>query len=451
MWKDTELRAKKPRDKAYRITENTEVRGSGRMIFEVKPNGKKFFYFQYFRKQPGTKSKRILVLIGPYKQTEKTPGITLVDARAKTLKLSELLRDGVDVKYHLELESLQETTKVREASEAKKHGTFRQLMETYVRSMEASGKRSFKSVESSLNTYVSKPFPEMVNRKANEITTDDIRIIIMRMMKKGITTQCNRVRSHLNTAFVHGLKQDNDPRNYLKEEIKFNLESNPVTNIPIQKDFERVGEHVISEKEICTIWHELPKINIVMSITSSLVKMALVTGQRVGELSKLKWSNVDIEENTILIPASVSKNKKDHIFPLCELSLNVIEELRSLPGGHEYVFPSVNGYQYSIDRHTDPSTYGRELCKFCKNNDDVNKFVARDIRRTWKTLAGKAGLDKSIRDRIQNHSLQDVSSKHYDRYDYLREKRQAMKVWNDYLYLVINPHKKVSHISQRSA
>jgi integrase len=35
----------------------------------------------------------------------------------------------------------------------------------------------------------------------------------------------------------------------------------------------------------------------------------------------------------------------------------------------------------------------------------------RDLRRTWKTLAGQAGISKEIRDRIQNHALHDVSSK----------------------------------------
>ena len=33
---------------------------------------------------------------------------------------------------------------------------------------------------------------------------------------------------------------------------------------------------------------------------------------------------------------------------------------------------------------------------------------------------------------LQNHALQDVSSLHYDRYDYLKEKRAAMDIWNDY-------------------
>jgi integrase len=57
----------------------------------------------------------------------------------------------------------------------------------------------------------------------------------------------------------------------------------------------------------------------------------------------------------------------------------------------------------------------------------------RDLRRTFKTLAGKAGISKEIRDRLQNHALQDVSSKSYDRWSYMPEKRAAMKKWDAYI------------------
>jgi hypothetical protein len=57
----------------------------------------------------------------------------------------------------------------------------------------------------------------------------------------------------------------------------------------------------------------------------------------------------------------------------------------------------------------------------------------RDLRRTWKTLAGKAGVSKEIRDRIQNHALQDVSSKSYDRWNYMPEKRAGMKRWDKFV------------------
>lgn len=47
-------------------------------------------------------------------------------------------------------------------------------------------------------------------------------------------------------------------------------------------------------------------------------------------------------------------------------------------------------------------------------------------------LAGHAGLSKDDRDRLQCHAQSDVSSRHYDRYEYLKEKRQAMDKWSDW-------------------
>ena len=46
---------------------------------------------------------------------------------------------------------------------------------------------------------------------------------------------------------------------------------------------------------------------------------------------------------------------------------------------------------------------------------------------------GKAGIAKDIRDRLQNHSQSDVSSKHYDRYDYWPEKVEASKKWEEWM------------------
>lgn len=47
--------------------------------------------------------------------------------------------------------------------------------------------------------------------------------------------------------------------------------------------------------------------------------------------------------------------------------------------------------------------------------------------------AGRAGISKEIPDRLQNHALQDVSSKSYDRWHYMPQKRAAMKKWDAYV------------------
>jgi integrase len=53
----------------------------------------------------------------------------------------------------------------------------------------------------------------------------------------------------------------------------------------------------------------------------------------------------------------------------------------------------------------------------------------QDLRRTWKTLAASVGIDRMILDRIQNHAFQDVASRHYDKYQYQKEKLAALETW----------------------
>ena len=67
-------------------------------------------------------------------------------------------------------------------------------------------------------------------------------------------------------------------------------------------------------------------------------------------------------------------------------------------------------------------------------------FTPHDLRRTWKTLAGDAQIHKDIRDLLQNHRRTDVSSRHYDHYDYRREKRDGMAIWDAYVDALLKEH-----------
>ena len=151
------------------------------------------------------------------------------------------------------------------------------------------------------------------------------------------------------------------------------------------------------------------------------------------------------------IPSIVSKNGIEHLVPLNAIALSTLKKLKKVTGNYEYTFPGIRGGKYCGDIHINNTTVANIVKDFCAEQGKVTKFVPRDIRRTVKTIMGKAGVTKELRDRIQNHALTDVSSKHYDRYDYLREKRHGLKVWNDYLDLILNPRKNVTRLSQSSA
>ena len=69
---------------------------------------------------------------------------------------------------------------------------------------------------------------------------------------------------------------------------------------------------------------------------------------------------------------------------------------------------------------------------------DLLPVYTQGFAPNLQDLAGKIGLSKEIRDRIQGHALHDVSSKHYDRYDYFREKREALSRWDRHLRRLIS-------------
>jgi len=442
MWTDRQIKGAKPKDRRYRISKPLGVRIQGSLVLDIHTGGTKVFYYQYYRNL-----KRVLIKIGAYKKTPSSVGWTLEGASDKGREYADLLRRGIDPKRYLDEQELVNRGKVIESERAKRQGTLEQLLESYLAAMEADGKRSHESVRYSLRNYVINPFPQLVNRNANMIEADDIEMILYRMISNGITTHSNRVRSFLSAAFNHGLRQEHNPRRYTKEGTKFNLKYNPVSFVPKQADYERVWDHVISEEEIRITWNKLVNGSLIISLVALLVKLGLATGQRVGELSRLKWADIDFNEQTMTVPSGVSKNKLVHVVPLNEISMTVINSLHELTGEYARLFPGSYKGKLLDGKIMYSATIAKVISEFCKQKK-ISKFIARDTRRTVKTLMGKAGILKDTRDRIQNHALKDVSSKHYDRYDYMQEKRQGMKVWNDYLELIINPDKKVTHIKR---
>lgn len=68
---------------------------------------------------------------------------------------------------------------------------------------------------------------------------------------------------------------------------------------------------------------------------------------------------------------------------------------------------------------------------FCERTS-ITRFTPRDLRRTWKTQAGAAGISKEHRDHVQCHRKSDVSALHYDMYEYMNEKTHAMNRWSEW-------------------
>ena len=73
----------------------------------------------------------------------------------------------------------------------------------------------------------------------------------------------------------------------------------------------------------------------------------------------------------------------------------------------------------------------------CEIHDHAIVDEDRHLARLERSL-GELGIAKDVRDRLQNHAYMDVSAKHYDRYDYMAEKRAAAERWCDFLEVTIS-------------
>ncbi len=53
----------------------------------------------------------------------------------------------------------------------------------------------------------------------------------------------------------------------------------------------------------------------------------------------------------------------------------------------------------------------------------------RDLRRTAETHMAALGISSDVRAQIQSHGLGGIQARHYDRHDYMPEKRVALAQW----------------------
>jgi integrase len=61
-----------------------------------------------------------------------------------------------------------------------------------------------------------------------------------------------------------------------------------------------------------------------------------------------------------------------------------------------------------------------------------------DLRRTVETRLAAIGIPEEIRDRVLNHAPQGVGAKHYNKHDYINEKRAALGRWESLLGTILH-------------
>lgn len=294
-------------------------------------------------------------------------------------------------------------------------GTVGDLFEAYTKHLKDSEKPSWKEAEKGLNKIA-----DLLgrHRAARDIEPDEVSDVIRPIFDRGKKSMADHVRSYIRSAYSWGLKSEHDYRS--NSPRRFHLIMNPAAGIPTEP--KTVGTRWLDEDEFLSLyrWLEYPDTPVHPPYTRA-VRILMLTGQRVEEIARLHVDQWDAREK--IIDWSKTKNGKPHAIPVPDIAAELIESI--VPNEHGWFFPSAMDPTRPVSHGTLYSFMWRQ-----RDRGVIPVVTNRDLRRTWKTLAGKAGVSKEIRDRIQNHTLQDVSSKSYDRWNYMPEKRAAMKKWN---------------------
>lgn len=414
---NNQVRTLKATGKRYEAYRATSERGKGRLGVEVSNTGTKRWFYRYFLS--GTRKYIRLGLV--------TDEFTMTIAQKECDKFAQMLAQDTDPKLVLE-EQKQAMNKAKQEEAMK--GSVQQLFESYTEQMKNDGKRTFEAV---LTALEKEAYPIIgPTTKAKDVQPTDVVNVLSRMIQRGAAVQSNRVRSYLVAAFNYGLKHDLNPAQH-HTGVKFGLFMNPAQVVPKQSSAEKAGDNWLSLREVQELLGNFETVPKVGKNMAALMKLCFFTGgQRPYELVASRWDSVEWRDRTLLVSSDISKNKKEHLIPLTENALSVLNELFDKRESSPFIFPKSNDEQ----QHLRTDSFSKAISRYREKYPDFNPFVARDIRRTCKTLMGELGISKEIRDRIQNHALNDVSSKHYDRYDYLPEKRNALIRWEQKLLRV---------------
>ena len=389
-----------------------EGRGTGRLVLVLKPMPTRVtadWMAQQWRDGKRTKKK-----IGAY------PSMSLREAR------EIFSRDFANV--------IQKGRSINIATDTRP-GTVDDLFHGYVANLKDAGKPSWKETEKGLNKIADTLGR---NRLAREIEPEEIVELIRPIYERGARSMADHIRCYIHAAYSWGMKSDNDYRNTSPR--RFRISFNPASGIPTEPKVQ--GTRWLTEEEFVQLyrWLECPDTPVTPSYLRAM-QVLMLTGQRVEEIARLHVDQWDAEER--IIDWSTTKNLQPHAVPVPSLAAELIESIK--PNEHGWFFPSAKDPSKPVSHGTLYSFVWRQ-----RDRGVIPYVTNRDLRRTFKTLAGKAGVPKEIRDRLQNHALQDVSSKNYDRWNYMPEKRAGMTKWDMFVRALL-AEKKASRPKRRAA
>ena len=340
----------------------------------VGTSGRKVFT-QFYRYRG--KVKRYT--IGPY------PAWSLKDARKKASEVVQMAAEGIDPSLE---KKKKRTTKL----------TFEELAEQYIEQYAKPNKRTWKEDKQKLE----KKFSVWNDSEASTISRDDVLDRIEYIKQNHGPVTANR-----NLALIRKLFR------WAKE--KRLVPDNPVTDVP--REPENTRDNMLNDQEIRAFWEGCEEKGYPFGPCFQLM---LITGRREGSVSKMRWTDIDMEAKEWAIPSELDKSGKPQIVPLPDLAIEILRNISQ-----------IGALVFTTTGTTPISGFSRakkDLDKLC----GVDKWQLHDLRRTCRTNLPRLGVAPDISRLTIGHKLQGIDAV-YDRYSYMPEKRGALNKWAEFI------------------
>ena len=384
---DTQIRQAKPRADTYTLTD-----GKG-MYIMINPSGSKLWRYRY-----RIDNKQRQYAIGVY------PEISLAEAREELAHARKLVRQGIDPVLH------RKATKEQTVAESQK--TFRVMAEAWIEQRRPDWSKDYaKQIADTFERHV---FQAIGNRPINSLTTADLLDVLEKMQKK-TPALAMQTRQWMSGVFRYAIVKrlaEIDPASMLRGHIKRPRpkQKRPLTPEELPRFLETLRQY--SERSQ------------VQRTTVLAVHLMLLTFVRTGELRKAKWSEISRDERLWRIPAERMKMSRDHLVPLSNQTVDLLDELHGITGHQQLLFPN--------QRHPKNPMNKGAINAALAFMGYAGRLSGHAFRNTASTLLHEMGYNT---DHIE------MQLAHYDgsvrgRYNaamYLEQRHVLMQDWADYL------------------
>lgn len=431
------IEAAKPRATLYRLADG------GGLYLAIQPTGSKRFHLRY--KDADGKDRWMLISDAGH---DTFPALSLERARELAAAMRAERRAGGDPLQAKKAERLEKQARLAERLAVAQDKLARPTVEIVFKDwLQAElTKRKDRGVET-IRGFKKDVLPRIGGMPAETVRQMHVMTILDAVIARGSNRMAKRFLSELRQMFGYALDR----------EI---VQADPTARI--KKD--RIGgkavirDRHLSEDEIRELARLLPGTGL-LKTTELAVWIMLSTCCRVGELSRARWKDLDLERRTWTIPAAHAKNGRAFVIHLSDFACELFESLKNLKSHDEWIFPSRSGKSHVDIKSISKQIHDRQRETPLSNRSaktgslqlSGGPWTPHDLRRTGATLMGSLGVPPYVIERCLNHVEPNRLVRTYQHQKMTAEQADAWKTLGERIYLLITQQANIVILPARTA